>query len=142
MAGWIEQQGGGLKFECTQCGDCCSNPQGIVLVSERERVRLANRMKLPLAEFDRLCTWSYDEKFRTLKTTPQGCILFDPNTRLCTVYRDHPLQCRTYPFWVGTCGSQEAWEKTSKKCPGCNRGNFIPLDKIKRCVVATTRINE
>jgi len=141
-AGWIEKQGGGLKFECTKCGKCCEQTTGIVLVNRQEQIRLANRMMMTLEKFNEIFTWSYDEHCRTLKTTPTGCILYDWNKKLCTVHGDHPLQCRTFPMWIGNVNSQEAWERTSKKCEGCNRGNFIPLEMIQRCVTATTRLNE
>jgi Fe-S-cluster containining protein len=113
-----------------------------VLVNLEERKRLAKRMRLSLSEFERLCTWSYDEHCRTLKTTPRGCILFDPNTKLCTVYGDHPLQCRTFPFWIGKCATRERWDETKQQCPGAGQGNFVPLDEVKRMVTATTRLYE
>jgi hypothetical protein len=138
---WLEDEGG-LQFSCTKCGKCCTSQSGVVLVSAAERKRIADRMRISVEEFERLCTWSYDEHVRTLKTTPQGCILFDPNTRLCTVHGDHPLQCRTYPMWIGNVKTREAWESVKDKCPGAGHGNFIPLDKVRRCVIATTRMNE
>ena len=146
---WLEKEGG-LRFTCTKCGDCCSangptpkapngKPIGIVLVDEEDCMRAARRMKVSLDEFKRLCTWTYDDNgMRTLKMTEQGCILFDPHTRLCTIHGDHPLQCRTYPMWLGNVKTPEALERTCKKCPGAGtpNGNFIPIEVIRRCVMA------
>lgn len=141
-SGWIDRQGGGLKFGCTQCGKCCEGKLGIVLVNRREQERIASRLRMTVDKFNEIFTWSYDDHVRTLRTTDAGCIFYNPLNKLCQIYEDRPLQCRTYPMWIGNVGTQEAWERTSKVCEGCNRGNFVPLEKIKQCVTATTRLFE
>jgi Fe-S-cluster containining protein len=138
---WITREGG-LRFKCTQCGDCCSSEDGVVLVNRLERERIAQRLKMTVEDFEKMATWPYDDLVRTLRTTSQGCILFDPVRRLCTVYGVHPLQCRTYPFWIGKVGTPERWEKTCKECPGAGTGNFYPADQVKLMANATTRLRE
>ena len=36
----------GLRFECTQCGACCSGEPGYVWVDEAEIAAMANEMKM------------------------------------------------------------------------------------------------
>ena len=92
----------GLRFECTQCGNCCSGPEGYVLVSDLETERLAIRMGLSVAEFISACTktTTYGRSLSE-RETPNGldCIFLDrqtlPGKALCAVYEDRPSQCRT-----------------------------------------------
>ncbi|MEM7559637.1 MAG: YkgJ family cysteine cluster protein, partial [Planctomycetota bacterium] len=41
----------GLRFECTQCGVCCSGEPGHVWVNQEEIVALAKEMELTEADF-------------------------------------------------------------------------------------------
>ena len=41
----------GLKFECTQCGDCCSGSAGSVRFSEIEGNAIATRLNMPFPQF-------------------------------------------------------------------------------------------
>ena len=69
---------------------------------------------------------------RSLTERPGGdCVLLDPMTRGCTVYDDRPRQCRTWPFWDSNLKSPAAWDEAAEDCPGCNKGNLVPLEKIK-----------
>jgi Fe-S-cluster containining protein len=68
---------------------------------------------------------------RSLKERPGGdCVLLDPVTRKCTTYEERPRQCRTWPFWDSNLRSPEAWADAAEACPGCNKGNLVPLERI------------
>ena len=136
---------GGLKFTCTQCGNCCTGPSGYVWITEEEVERLAAHLNLtPREVLSRYCRkegrrWTLKER-----RTPQGnydCIfLADAEVdrpkrrelaagealplrkRGCSIYSVRPLQCRTWPFWQSNLASPEAWESASQKCPGLDRG--------------------
>src|ERR1700676_5218242 len=76
---------GGLKFTCTQCGNCCTGGPGFVWISEEEIVRLADHLHLtPQETVERYCR-KLDGKF-SLKEfrNPQG--EYD-----CVFLRDLPL---------------------------------------------------
>ena len=46
----------GLRFTCTQCGNCCTGDPGYVWLSDIEIARLAEFLKLPPREvLDRYC---------------------------------------------------------------------------------------
>jgi hypothetical protein len=41
---------GGLKFTCSQCGNCCTGAPGYVWISREEIVRLAEYLKITAEE--------------------------------------------------------------------------------------------
>jgi Fe-S-cluster containining protein len=59
------------------------------------------------------------------------CIFLDPQSRNCIVYASRPIQCRTWPFWNRNLDSRHAWDQAAEGCPGCNRGQVIPLEAIE-----------
>jgi len=123
---------GGLRFECLQCGGCCTGFSGTVRVSGEEIVTLAQRLDLPETEFrnnyTRLIrgrTISLIEKKNT------DCIFFDEEQG-CTVYVDRPRQCRTWPFWRSNVYSPERWKREAARCPGMNQGELYSSERIKQ----------
>ena len=121
---------GGLRFECTQCGDCCSGSEGYVWVNQEEIDAMAGRVGLE----PKVCEEKYVKRVgvrRSLKERPGGdCVLLDEQTRKCTAYEERPRQCKTWPFWDSNIRTPEAWEETAQACPGCNKGNLVPLETI------------
>lgn len=59
------------------------------------------------------------------------CTFFDGKTRKCTIYDARPRQCRTWPFWPSNLTSPAAWDEIAERCPGCNRGKTVPIEKIR-----------
>jgi Fe-S-cluster containining protein len=122
----------GLRFQCTQCGDCCTGAPGYVWVNKAEIQQLAERMEMDVEQFER----QYVRKIgirKSLKEFPNGdCVLFAPETRRCTVYEQRPRQCRTWPFWDSNLRTPEAWEETCQVCPGSGRGKLYTLGQIEQ----------
>lgn len=136
----------GLKFTCTQCGNCCTGGPGYVWISDEEVGRLAEFLKItPKQVLSRYCRkeggrWTlkehrtpggmYDCVFLTEIETPpvkgRELAAGEPvpvKRRGCSIYPVRPLQCRTWPFWESNLYSEEAWAHAGKKCPGLNRGS-------------------
>ena len=40
----------GLKFTCTQCGDCCTGDPGVVWVEDTELEEIAEHLNKPIGE--------------------------------------------------------------------------------------------
>ena len=121
----------GLRFECTQCGKCCSGEPGYVWVDKDEIQAMAAAMELSVKSFE-------DQFIRrvgsgkSLKEYPDGdCILLDPQQRTCLVYQARPVQCRTWPFWDSTLESKKAWKETCEECPGAGKGKLYSFDEIE-----------
>ena len=121
---------GGLRFECTQCGDCCSGSEGYVWVNQAEIDAMAGRVGMEPKVFEEKYVKRVGVR-RSLKERPGGdCVLLDEQTRKCTAYEERPRQCKTWPFWDSNIRTPEAWEETAQACPGCNKGNLVPLETI------------
>ena len=120
----------GLRFECTQCGDCCSGSEGYVWVNQEEIDVMANRIGMDSAAFEEQFVKRVGVR-RSLKERPGGdCVLLDPQTRKCTAYEERPRQCKTWPFWQSNIRTPEAWAEAAQACPGCNKGDLVPLEQI------------
>jgi Fe-S-cluster containining protein len=121
---------GGLRFACTQCGNCCTGGPGTVRVSDVEIGALADRFGLSDSEFRSRYTRTLRGGDVSLKEKPDfDCIFFD-RTVGCTVYEDRPRQCRTWPFWGSVVFSSEAWDESAEACPGMNSGPLFDGDEI------------
>ena len=121
----------GLRFECTQCGDCCTGEPGYVWLNKQEIEAIAVRLGLTVRQFERQHVHKVGIR-KTLDEHANGdCTLFDPQTRKCTVYEDRPRQCRTWPFWDSNIRSARAWQATCDVCPGCGQGDLVPLEEVR-----------
>ncbi len=128
----------GLRFSCTLCGNCCSGPEGYVLVSDAEAAALATRLNITTTEF--LKTYTHQTsagRSLTERLGPHGhdCVFLDrqkiPGKAVCGVYEDRPAQCRTWPFWKSVVASPKTWRRAQQVCPGMGKGNFVPADQIR-----------
>jgi Fe-S-cluster containining protein len=121
----------GLRFECTQCGACCSGEPGYVWVEPEELQAMAMRMSLSTDEFESKFIRRVGSQ-KSLREYPDGdCILLDPERRICLVYEARPIQCRTWPFWDTTLEDKKAWKETCEVCPGAGNGKLYSLDEIE-----------
>lgn len=130
--------GPGLAFQCTLCGNCCTGPEGYVLVSDAEVAGLAKRFNVSTTEFVERYTHQ-TARGRSLKEhlTPSGydCVFLDrekiPGKAVCGVYEDRPAQCRTWPFWDSNLHSRGAWERAKRTCPGMDKGKTYSVQQIR-----------
>lgn len=121
----------GLRFECTQCGNCCTGAPGHVWVTDDDIRAIAEYLDKPVGEIRLLNTRPAQGRV-SLNEYPNGdCVYFDPQARRCTIYPVRPLQCRTWPFWKSNLATREDWQRTQQTCPGTNTGEFVSLDEIE-----------
>ena len=122
----------GLRFTCTQCGDCCTGAPGFVWVNKEEIEALAKLVDLDVDEFEK----QYVRKVgirKSLREFPNGdCVFFDSEKRGCTVYEARPRQCKTWPFWDSNLRTPEAWQSTCEHCPGSGKGKLHSLVQIEK----------
>jgi Fe-S-cluster containining protein len=122
----------GLRFKCTQCGNCCTGAPGYVWVNAAEIKALAELVSNSDVE---VFEQQYVRKIgirKSLREYPDGdCVFFDPETRQCTVYSARPRQCRTWPFWDSNLRTEQAWKETCDVCPGSGKGKLYPLQYIE-----------
>jgi len=122
----------GLRFKCSQCGDCCTGAPGYVWVNKEEIAALAREVgEEDIDQFERLYVRKIGIR-KSLKEFPNGdCVFFDDQSRSCTVYGARPRQCRTWPFWDSNLRTPEDWEQTCEVCPGSGKGPLVQLDTIE-----------
>jgi uncharacterized protein len=121
----------GLRFTCTQCGDCCTGAPGFVWVTDDELEAIAKFLGRPTAEVRDLYSRKARGK-RTLREKADGDCVFYDRKKGCTIYPVRPPQCRTWPFWDTNVETPEDWQKTCETCPGSGKGELIPVEEISR----------
>jgi Fe-S-cluster containining protein len=130
----------GLRFKCSQCGNCCTGPPGTVWLTRDEGRKTAAALGLGVEAFYRKYAhkvegrWSLRERH-----TRQGydCVFLDRDffndTATTEIYTTRPAQCRTWPFWPENLESPETWKTVKRRtpCPGMDDGPLIPVDRIR-----------
>ena len=124
---WFEK---GLRFECTQCGDCCTGAPGFVWVNAEEIAALAEEVGMDVAAFEAKYVRKVGIRKSLIEYANGDCVFFDPQARKCTVYHARPRQCRTWPFWQSNVQSEEAWKQTFEVCPGSGHGKLYPVEQV------------
>lgn len=127
----------GLRFECTQCGNCCSGPPGYVWVTKKEIGRIAEFLGRPDGTLDR-------EHLRrvglrtSLTEKPGGDCVFlvrKGGKTECSIHPVRPLQCRTWPYWTQNLRTVDDWNHAHQTCPGMNRGRhytYVQIETIRK----------
>ncbi len=129
----------GLRFTCTQCGNCCTGGPGFVWISEEEVAGLARKLGLSTDEtIDRYCRMIGTRMSLREELNAQGtydCVFLKSTSdgkRICSVYEARPAQCREWPFWEGNMTSREDWDRAGVKCPGINQGEMHSMEEIEK----------
>lgn len=120
----------GLRFECTQCGDCCSGAEGYVWVNQTEIEGMAGKLGMTPADFESRYVKRVGVRRSLTERANGDCVLLDEKSRKCLAYEERPRQCKTWPFWDSNIRSPEAWAEAAEACPGCNKGSIVPLESI------------
>ena len=121
----------GLRFSCTQCGDCCSGAPGYVWVDPSEIAALAAAMEMDEETFCDQFVRRVGARLSLKEYSDGDCILLDPDTRKCLAYEGRPVQCRTWPFWNSNLRNEAAWEGTCQVCPGAGKGKLYSLGQTQ-----------
>lgn len=117
----------GIRFECTDCGNCCTGAPGIVEISVAEVETLAELLNLSVEDCAARYLEPYEDAYRIIEKPNGDCIFFEER---CTIYSARPSQCRTYPFWLQNLRSKAAWQATCKECPGIGLGRLYTETEI------------
>jgi len=137
---WYEA---GLRFTCTQCGNCCTGPPGYVWFNDGEAVAIADNLGVSESEFrERYAHKTYNKWTLNEARSDSGeydCVFLTQTgdgKRGCSIYSVRPLQCRTWPFWPENLNTERAWLRAAQTCPGMaagmqEQGDFYPADQIR-----------
>lgn len=123
----------GLRFTCTECGQCCTGKPGFVWLSNDEMNLIAAHLKIDSAEFRAKYITNTHAGYSLIERPNFDCILLV--RRKCSVYEVRPKQCRTWPFWRQNLYSPQTWEGEARTCPGMGKGRlytFVEIEQIAR----------
>ena len=128
---WYQE---GLRFSCTQCGNCCTGAPGWVFVNEEEIEKIAAFLGRPGKGLGPEYLRRVGRRFSLTEDKKNGDCCFLKTVggkRICTIYPVRPLQCRTWPFWDSNLQSPGDWAEAAEGCPGMNTGahhEFVQIE--------------
>ena len=126
----------GLRFECTQCGNCCSGSPGYVWVTREDIQAISEFLGRSDGKLDKSQLRRVGLRF-SLTEKPDGDCIFlkrEGGKTMCSIYPVRPVQCRTWPFWNGNLRTPDHWNKAVTICPGINHGplhNFVRIEELR-----------
>lgn len=137
MADWYMD---GLKFQCTQCGNCCTGGPGVVWVDKEEIRRISEFISMHPDDMWGPILRRVGTKVSLTERPNHDCIFLqqtDEGGRVCGIYPVRPQQCRTWPFWTQNLKSRKAWEQARKAmpCPGMDEGkryDYVQIESIRK----------
>ncbi len=125
----------GLRFECSQCGNCCSGEPGYVFVTAEETDKIAAHLGREAQGLDGEHIYRVGRRFSLTedKATGDCCFLRrdKDGRRVCGIYSVRPLQCRTWPFWRLNLESETTWAEAGGDCPGIGTGPVLDYVQIE-----------
>jgi Fe-S-cluster containining protein len=124
----------GIRFECQQCGACCTGSPGIVYVDKVDIERIARYLGMTGSGFMEGFLSPYRQSY-TIREHADGRCLFYENG--CRIYPVRPVQCRSFPFWFRNLRSEKNWRKIARSCPGIGEGPLFSRERILDIVQAT-----
>jgi len=130
----------GLRFSCTQCGNCCRNhgDYSFVNLSPADLEAIPRFLGISAEEFLSRYGTKEPGHFPTLRMDTPRCPFLDADSR-CSIYAVRPMQCRTWPFWRANL-EQSVWEGAVKACcPGAGRGEHFSRAEVDARADATER---
>ena len=107
----------GLRFECTQCGRCCTGGHGFVWLEDADIVAIAAHLGASLDDFGRRYVRRVGDRYALLESPTDGACVFLSGDR-CSIYDARPAQCRRFPFWDRWLQSPERWCEAAEECEG------------------------
>jgi uncharacterized protein len=130
----------GLRFACTQCGNCCTGGPGAVWFTPDEGRAMAARLGVDEAEFLRRFSRTIGSRRSLIERKTEfghDCVFLDrastPGKAVCGLYDARPMQCRTWPFWPENIETEDAWQATKARtpCPGMGSGRLYSFVEIR-----------
>ena len=128
----------GLRFSCTQCGNCCSGAPGYVWLTHDDMHRIASYLQMPFDDFTRTYVRRVGNRYSLTEQFNYDCTFLtrDKEGKAgCMICPVRPMQCRTWPFWNDNLKAPSAWERAASRCPGmCDAdAPAYDLPHIEKC---------
>lgn len=127
----------GLKFECTQCGKCCTGSSGFIFVEDQEIGEMAAALNLDEKTFNIRYIRTREGRLALVekKNEERGFDCIFLKNKKCQVYEARPQQCRGYPWWPENLHTEESWKLAARSCEGINDdASLIPYSEIDQAM--------
>ena len=114
-----------LRFTCQPgCTNCCDQ-DGYVYLSEDDLKRAAKFVGMSAKKFEAKYVYRTRHQRRFRKPPDKQCPFLEHGG--CSIHPAKPTQCRTFPFWPELVERRDAWNRTSRYCPGIGKGELIQI---------------
>lgn len=122
----------GLRFKCTECGQCCTGAPGYVWLTEAEAGAIAEELGISIENFFKKYVRKVGNKLSLIEDSKTYDCVFLKDKK-CQVYSVRPKQCRTFPWWSANLTSQQAWDRAGEYCEGINHpeGELFSVERIR-----------
>jgi hypothetical protein len=128
-----------IRFTCVPgCTRCCDQ-KGFVYLTEDDLANAAEFVGLTPAEFEARYVYRTRHLLRLRKPRGSQCHFLLPGG--CSIHPAKPAQCRTFPFWPKLLANRKEWALTAQYCPGIGKGDFVPLEDVRRALAEATAAN-
>lgn len=127
----------GLRFECQQCGQCCTGAPGSIYVGSEEIERIANHLRIKAGRFLELYTYPFKDSHSIREESDGRCLFYEQG---CRIYPVRPLQCSAFPFWFVNVRNEQRWLAISRQCPGIGVGPLFDREHIIEIALKTVHI--
>ena len=118
-----------IRFQCTECGACCTGAPGYVYIEEEEIERIATFLEVDVNTFKKQYTRRVGSRLSLIEKKNYDCIFL--KEKKCQLYQARPKQCRTFPFWPHLM-TDDGWEEAKKVCEGIGHGPILSSEEIKK----------
>ena len=108
-----------MDFQCQRCSNCCRHDEGFVFLTKENAERIADHLKMTLAEFMEQCCRKVEMpegKVLCLKEKSNFDCIFWSNG--CLIYEVRPTQCMTFPYWPFLVNDKKLQEEEKHRCKG------------------------
>ena len=127
----------GLRFQCTQCGNCCSGGPGFVWLTDEDIQRIATFLNMTLPAFTSRFVRRIGDQLSLTEKPGYDCIFLNrvDGGATCGIYSVRPTQCRTWPFWDMNLKNPDTWKQAGGRCPGMrdDQAPLYPVEHIEKC---------
>jgi len=125
----------GVRFGCTEGGDCCKNHGDYdrVYFTRREERALARFLGAPVAAV-REKMLREEDGYRVARARRGACVFLEGCR--CSIYPVRPTPCRTWPFWPDTMKRSTWSREVVPFCHGVGNGALHTREEIEAAMRA------
>lgn len=118
-----------MRFQCQSgCVKCCEE-KGFVYLGEDDVARIAEFLRMTMAEFEQRHIYRTKHQRRLRKPRNAECPFLSESG--CTIHPVKPAQCLAFPIWPEIVESKKELAKTARRCPGIGKGDELSESEIQ-----------